>query len=158
MFGESGKNKLMVFLMFLMAFYFIGINFLKQIDKVNSNNTYVSMNLVYSTKQDYISQYIESIQNKKYSDAFYMLDDTTKTKFNNDISKFKEYAEETYKNINKRNWKFEFKELSQEELRKEKIYTYQVLDGDDKETSFIDKITIYEYAVNVFKIHLEGVK
>ena len=158
MFGETGKNKVLVFFMFLMAAYFIGINFIKQIDKTNANNTYVSMNLVYDSKEDYIEEYIENIKNKDYSSAFYMLDEETKSKFSNDVSKFKEYSEKEYEKISQKSWKYVYNTLSSSETRDMNIYTYKVIDDEDKETVIIDKITIYEYAVNVFKIHLEGVK
>ncbi|MBR1884023.1 MAG: hypothetical protein IJ809_03655 [Clostridia bacterium] len=154
MFGESGKNKVMIFFMFLMAAYFIGINFLKQIDKTNSNNTYVSLNLVYSSKEEYIEEYIENIKNNNFEAAYNMLDNSSKEKFGNVLSEFREYAKRNYKEVKSEVWKLNINKLSEEVLRNVSIYNYEVLDGDDKDLMLIPKITVYEYAINVFKIGL----
>ncbi len=151
---DKSKSKILIFLMFLMACYFIGINFLDDIDDKNENNVYVSLNLIVSTKEDYIGEYISYIQNEKYNMAYSMLSDTSKEKFDSSIDSYKKYALNEYKEISKESWKFKFKLLNSKKLKKMNIYEYSVLDEENEDEAVIEKITVNEYASNVYKIDL----
>ena len=151
---DTSKTKLMVVIMFFMAAYFLGINYLKKIDEINDNNTYHSLNLVQTSKEDFLEEYIQNIQNKNYVLAYSMLDEESKLNFENDYENFEEYASQVYKGIAKNKWKFKYVVLNEKNLKDKNIYNLQVLDPEKDDAVLIKNIKVYEYAVNVFKISL----
>ncbi len=154
MYESKSKNTIMIILIFLMACYFIGINFLDEINKKNENNSYVSLNIVSTTKEDYIEEYITYIKDGKYNLAYNMQSNESKSKLTNSVDKFKSYSEKKYKNIDKEEWNFRYIILSEESLKKMNVYEYKVQDKEDDET-IINRLKLNEYASNVYKIDID---
>lgn len=154
MVGDSSKTKFMIFLLFLMACYFIFSNMLDKINDKNENNSYVSLNVISSTKEEYIYEYISYIKDKKYDIAYNMLSDKSKNKFGGKIDNFIKYANSHYKQIGESSLNFKYNILNSQKLKKMDVYTYQILDIEDEDSVLIEKMKLNEYACNVYKIDL----
>lgn len=152
MYESRSKSAVMIILLFLMALYFIGINFLDEVNKKNENNSYVSLNVISMTKEEYIEEYISYIKNEKFNLAYKMLSDESQNKFSNSLEKFTAYCNSHYKNISKDMWDFKYTLLSETAFKKNNVYEYKVLDKEKGDEVVINKIKLNEYASSVYKI------
>ena len=119
------------------------IEYVKSDYKVNQYQP-VTIDLV-DLLNDYYSYYI-NLQINKPEEAFELLTDDSKEKFNNDIEEYKKYVKKlnTVKTLTNKIEQYRINEINKQII--------EIIDSED------NKFTIYESAVWNFKISIDGKK